>query len=241
MPYAPCARTQGEAFGLPLAECFAHPPSNGQVARVVLLTASLVERAASPFKSPPTGKLPVVLLTASLVERAASPFYPPPKACERWVLCSILSSAIPVPRASLRSALPCAEHNLTVGARQGAHGRTAGAQTKGRSLLNHWRGAFVEPEGLRTRRWLWQGYHCPHGPTGRAALRRGRRVGRALRASRWLYRARTATGGVNLCANPRAPAPVRESGRICVFSPYILGFGNNHDNFQEQHYPAGAP
>ena len=133
---------------------------------------------------PPTGKLPVVLLTASLVERAASPFYPPPKACERWVLRSILSSAIPVPRASLRSALPCAEHNLTVGARQGAHGRTAGAHTKGRSLLNHWRGAFVEPKGLRTRRWLWQGRHYPCGPTGRAALRRGRRVGRGVPPSR---------------------------------------------------------
>jgi len=30
-------------------------------------------------------------------------------------------------------------------------------------------------------------------------------------------------------------------GRICIFHPYVLGFGNNHDNFQEQHYPAGAP
>ena len=139
---------------------------------------------SASHKPPPTGKLPVVQLTASLVERAASPFYPPPKACERWGLRSILSSAIPVPRASLRSALPCAEHLLTVGARQGAHGRTAGAHTKGRSLLNHWRGAFVEPKGFRTRRWLWQGLHYPCGPTGRAALRRGRRVGRALRASR---------------------------------------------------------
>ena len=34
---------------------------------------------SASHKSPPTGKLPVVLLTASLVERAASPFNPPPK------------------------------------------------------------------------------------------------------------------------------------------------------------------
>ena len=29
--------------------------------------------------------------------------------------------------------------------------------------------------------------------------------------------------------------------RISVFHPCVLGFGDNHDNFQEQHYPAGAP
>ena len=29
-------------------------------------------------------------------------------------------------------------------------------------------------------------------------------------------------------------------GRICVFHPFVLSLGNNQDNFQEQHYPAGA-
>ena len=47
-------------------------------------------------------------------------------------------------------------------------------------------------------------------------------------------------GAGELARAPKASC-FKRTGLISVFHPCALGFGNNHGNFQEQHYPAGAP